>query len=275
MDQLKLKPEEQKILARDGQVKLFATKPTNLYRFEDKLLYCNRKICVDLGSACRICKGNCCENTVILSPLEMYEIANHTDQKPSEFCSLVPVPDYVQELKDYHDVYFNVDKGVICLFIGNPGAEEERCNLCTPTGCTLPEEKKPSTCKVFPFNYESTNAMWEAGIKDPSVIEFYIPEFNKENRDFCLFIEMFTKKPVFAKGYDFLLKAMKNDPADVRFSAWKFLRGIQFWNDVIYPLIEDGDDVDKIYDLIQANYDEVAIYGKSLEDARREWFGTQ
>lgn len=275
MDRLKVKEAELKILAKDGQVKLRAAKPTNLYRFNDKILFVKNRTCVDLAAACRICRGGCCENTVILSPLEMREIALHTGKKPSEFCSFIPTPDYVQELRDYYEVYFQTDKGVICLLTSKTGPDDERCNLCTKTGCLLPEEKKPSTCKVFPFNYESTQALWDAGIINPSIIQFFIPDYERDNRDSCLFIDAFTKKPVFAKGYDFLFKTMKNDPADVRFAAWKFLKSVAFWNDVIYPLIEPGSDVDTIYDLIDTHYDEQAIYGKSLEEARQEWYGDQ
>ncbi|HMF31204.1 MAG TPA: hypothetical protein VKK79_07310, partial [Candidatus Lokiarchaeia archaeon] len=63
MRQLKLKEVEQKILLKDGQVKLSASKSTDLYRAGNKVTYVNHRVCLDLGSACRICKGhNCCDN---------------------------------------------------------------------------------------------------------------------------------------------------------------------------------------------------------------------
>jgi hypothetical protein len=268
MRQLKLTEAEQQVLRKDGQVNLRASKPTDLYRIGSLVTYVNDGVCLDLGSACRICVGhNCCDNPVILSPIELYDIVTATGQSPSEFCEFVPAPAYVQANRDFHEIYFKIDKGVVVTRVTG----DEHCYLNTDHGCALAEQYRPATCKVFPFNFESKRALWDAGIKDPSMVQFYWPIYTEEDEELCYFIETFSWKNIYQLGFDFLFEVMHNDPNDVRLSAWKFLTSIPFWNATIFPLIKPGDDVERVFALIKDQYDERAIFGKLLDEIREEW----
>jgi Fe-S-cluster containining protein len=273
MEPLSLTEDEQAALAAGGQVTLGAPVPANLYSAGDTVVFAEGTQCMEVKAACSLCKGVCCRQKVIVTPLEMWDIVQHTGKAPCEFCELVPAPDYVRALKDYQDVYFQIDKGVLLLAPWVRGARN--CVFGSPTGCVLPQSVKPSTCRVFPFNYRSNAQVWAAGVAAPTAVEYYWPGFPAREDRPCLLVKMYLHEPVRQHPLATLFEIMNTDYREVTFGCWKALRSIPFWNDIIYPRLRPGDGVAEVYALVQKNYDEVAIYGQSLAYARRAWFGEE
>ncbi|HMF29839.1 MAG TPA: hypothetical protein VKK79_00380 [Candidatus Lokiarchaeia archaeon] len=267
MQEIQVDPDEANMLGQNGIVILRADYPADLYRTGEKVIFADGHSCIDIGSACRICGGKCCNQNVILSPLEVVEIADYLGAPASKFCGLKPAPDYAENMRSFFANYFRVDKGLLCTKLKDSGD----CVFETETGCALPAKVKPATCRLFPLNFEYDGPdLWEPGT-GPSAVDFYMADYS-DYETACFLVTSFEKVDLDQVEMKTLFDAMGVDFRAMQLACWKFAKSIPFWNDAVYPRI-DGQEVDDILELIRAVYDERAIFGRLLADIEAGWFG--